>query len=441
MTDSPRATLSVATLRFAAGLLAVAVAAAAFAVVFRVALSGVLRLAAGQHDVVSAMRALPWWARLALPPAGALVAGTLAMLAARGRPSQGVGDVMEAVVVGRTRLSMRVTLLKSLGSWVAIACGGSIGREGPLIQFGGASGQWLADRLGLKARPTRVLIAAGIAAGFAAAYNTPFAAVLFVCEVVSGLAVLELLLPALLATAVSTLLTRAAAGEGPIYGSRAFAMRSPFELAAFAALGVLCAVAAVGFMLLLARGEKLFHHPRLRMPWRTALGGLVAGCIVAVLPEVAGNGYEPLNAVLDGRLVWSFVLLVVLSKCVATTACVGSGTPGGVFTPTLLLGGGLGYVAGVGLHAVFGEAVGPAGGYALVGMAATLAATTHAPLLAAVMAFELSGDYAEVLPLVIAAALAAGVARALRTDSLYTAELKNRGVEWELTLDGRRQVK
>ncbi len=441
MTDTSATTSSLSSGRLWLGVVVVGAVAAVFASVFRRALGGALSALFGAHDVVSAMQGLPWWGRLSLPVAGALVAGVLAMLAARGEGNQGVGDVMEAVVVGRTRLSLRVTLFKSLGSWFAIASGGSIGREGPLIQFGGASGQWLADRLGLKARPTRVLIAAGIAAGFAAAYNTPFAAVLFVLEVVSGLAVLELLVPTLLATAVSTLITRAAAGEGPIYGARTFAMRSPLELAAFAALGALCAVAAVGFMVLLSRAEKVLRHPKLRMPWRTALGGFIAGCIIVFLPEVAGNGYEPLNTLLDGRLAWSFVLLLVLAKCVATTACVASGSPGGVFTPTLLLGGGLGYLVGVALHAAFGDAVGPAGGYALVGMAATLAATTHAPLLASVMAFELSADYGEALPLVVATAIAAGLAKALRADSIYTAELKNRGAAWELTLDGRRLVK
>jgi CIC family chloride channel protein len=427
--------------RLVIGVVAVAVLAAGFAVVFRVALTRTLELLSNEGSVVGAMRALPWWARWLLPAAGGLVAGGLTVLASRSKASQGVGDVMEAVVVGRTRLSMRTTLLKSLGSWVAIASGGSVGREGPLIQLGGSSGQWLADRLGLRARQTRVLVAAGVAAGFAAAYNTPFAAVLFVLEVVTGVVVLEMLVPVLLATALATALTRAAAGVGPIYGERNFTVRAPFELVAFAGLGVVCALAAWLFMVMLTRGEKLFHDPRLKMPWRTALGGLLAGAFVAALPEVAGNGYEPLNDVLDGRLTAGFVLVLVAAKCFATTASVSSGSPGGVFTPTLLLGGGIGFAAGVAVNAVWGGSVGAPGGYALVGMAAALAATTHAPLLASVMAFELSGDYAVVLPLVVATAIASAVARRLRRDSIYAAELKNRGVEWELTVEGGRVLK
>jgi CIC family chloride channel protein len=426
--------------RLAAGVIGVATMAAAFAIAFRWVLKQALGLLAGQSDVVSAMRALPWWVRLTLPAAGALVAGLLGRLASREQAIQGMGDVMEAVVVGRTRLSMRVTLFKSLGSWFAITSGGSVGREGALIQFGGSSGQWLAERLRLQGRGVRVLIAAGVAAGFAAAYNTPFAAVLFVLEVVSGVAALELLAPALLATAISTALTRAAVGEGPIYGARSFAVRSPLELFAFAALGALGALAALLFMVLLSAGEQAFRRARLVLPWRTALGGLLAGSMVAVIPEVAGNGYEPLNVVLDGGYAAGFVLLLVLAKCVATTASVASGSPGGVFTPTLLLGGGLGFAFGAALQGVFGTQVGSAGGYALVGMAATLAATTHAPLLAAVMAFELSGDYAVVLPLVVATALSALLARALRRDSIYTSELRKGGIGVELTVEGRRIV-
>jgi CIC family chloride channel protein len=156
-----------------------------------------------------------------------------------------------------------------------------------------------------------------------------------------------------------------------------------------------------------------------------------------VLPEVAGNGYEPLNAILNGAFALKFTLALLLGKCLATTASVSSGSPGGVFTPTLLIGGALGFIyagalSGLGLH------VGAAGGYALVGMAAATVATTHAPMMAAVMVFELSGDYAIALPLVLATALGTFVSRQLRPDSIYTAELRQRGVAWQLPLDGRR---
>jgi CIC family chloride channel protein len=206
---------------------------------------------------------------------------------------------------------------------------------------------------------------------------------------------------------------------------------------AFAGLGLFGAFGAQAFMRLLSLGEGWFRRPWLEPPWRSAVGGLLAGAIVAVLPEVAGNGYEPLNALINGSYLLSFTLILLLGKCLATTASVSSGNPGGVFTPTLLLGGALGVIYASALGAA-GLRLGPSGGYALVGMAAATAATTHAPLMAAVMVFELSGDYAIVLPLVLATALATFASRRLRRDSIYTAELRERGVAWQLTLDGRR---
>lgn len=371
-----------------------------------------------------------------MPALGGLLGGLLSRIAARG--AGGVGAVIEAVVLGRAGLSMRATLLKSLASFCAIASGGSLGREGALIQFGGAAGKFFGAWLRLSPQHARTLIAAGTAAGFAAAYNTPFAAILFVLEIVTGVVVLDTLVPSLVATVIATAATRWIVGAGPIYGARAFSLRSPQELLAFALVGVLCALAAQGFMRLLSFGEDLFRRPALRLPWRPVLGGLLAGGLIAVLPEVAGNGYEPLNTLLDARSPVPFMIVLLLAKAVATTASVSSGSQGGVFTPTLLMGGGVGFLCGVALQALFGSAVGPIGGYALVGMAATTAATTHAPLMAAVMAFELSGDYGVVLPLMLATAAATGVSRRLRRDSIYTAELRERGVGWELTLEGRR---
>ena len=425
--------------RFGLGVLLVALSAAAFAATFHWALTVLLHGIAGTTNIVAAMRQAPIWARMLCPAVGGFLAGLLALLVARASPGHGVGDVMEAVVLGRVRLSARITVLKSLASWFAIAFGGSIGREGPLIQFGGTAGKTIGHWLGLPIDSTRLLIAAGAAAGFAAAYNTPFAAVLFVLEVVTGLVVLDAILPALVATVIASAVTRAFMGAGPIYGQREFYLQSPQELLAFGGLGVFTALGAQGFMRLLSFGERSFERSGLTFPWRPAVGGLLAGGVIALLPEVSGNGYEPLNFLLDGKFAAGFVAMMLLGKCLATTASVSSGSPGGVFTPTLLVGGALGFLyayilSTAGLH------LGSLGGYALVGMAAATAATTHAPLLAAVMVFELSGDYAIVLPLILATAVATIISRRLRRDSIYAAELRRRGIGWEVTMEGRRVI-
>ncbi|HEY5958443.1 MAG TPA: chloride channel protein [Polyangiaceae bacterium] len=432
----PRATQTVA---FTFGVLTVAIGTAAFATGFRSTLGLVTRSMSASGDIVSAMRALPWYGRLLLPTFGGLLAGILGLLVQRAPEGHGVGNVMEAVVLGRVHLSMRVTLMKSLASWFAIVTGGSLGREGPLIQFGGAVGNFVGQRLGLTLDRTRLLIACGTAAGFSAAYNTPFAAVLFVLEVVTGIVVLDAVLPALVSTVLAVVITRAVFGQGPVYGQRNFYLASTTELIAFGVLGIIAAAGAQLFMRLLSWAEHCFRRPNLPLPFRPALGGCLAGLAVTCLPDVAGNGYEPLNRLLDGQLSVGFVCWLLLGKYVATTASVGSGSPGGVFTPTLLLGGSLAYLYATALSAL-GITTGAPGGYALVGMAAATGATTHAPLMAAVMVFELSGDYSIVLPLILATAVATTVSRWVARDSIYSADLQQRGIRWEVTLEGRRLV-
>ncbi len=425
-------------LRWLGAVAVVALVAAAFAILFRVLLGGALKLAFAQPDIVSAIQSVPWYARVLLPAVGGLLAGLTAKLVAVRGKSEGVGDVMEAVVLGRTPLSMSVTLLKSLGSWLAIATGGSIGREGPIIQFGGNAGDSVGRLLRLDDRRTRVLILAGTAAGFTAAYNTPLAAVLFSLEIVTGMFALEAVLPTIAAVALATALMRAALGEGPLYGHRAFEVASSWELLAHALLGLLAALVAQLFMRLLSDAEGWFSAWGPRQPWRAALGGLLVGLLLTQLPEVAGNGYEPLDALLDGRFALGMLLVLMVGKAVATTASVSSGSPGGVFTATLLIGAAFGACLWHGLSQLFGVgALGSTGGYALVGMAAMLAATTHAPLMAAVLVFEISGDYGIVVPLLLSTTMATLVSRGLRPESIYTAELRRRGLGWKLTLEGR----
>ena len=407
--------------------------AAGFAVLFRRAIAWVFVHGYHASDVLTAFQRLPWYARVTVPMIGAGLAGFLGAIGAKLKGGHGVGEVMEAVALGKGRISLRLTLLKALGSWLAIVSGGSVGREGPLIQFGGGLGGTLGRLLQLRERQIRALIAAGAGAGFAAAYNTPIAAVLFVVEVVTGAVALDLVLPVIIAVPIATALTRLAIGGGPIYGQRTFSMNSNGELALYAGLGLLAGVTGPLFMILLKRGEALFAKLSPHRPARAALGGALLGAIAILLPQVLGNGYETINLILGQELPLGLLLVLLFAKPIATTASVSSGSPGGVFTPSLLLGAALGGVVG---HLVlrFGPAssTGTVAAYALVGMAAVVAATTHAPLMATVLVFELSGDYAIVLPLLTACAIATVLSRRVHRESIYTEELRRRGSQWEV---------
>lgn len=398
----------------------VALAAAGFAIGFRVALEAVTG-----HNIVAMITAAPWWQRLLLPAVGGLLAGGIAMLILkRSTSSMGVGNVMEAIVLGRTRVPLLRSLMNALASWLAIATGNSLGREGPLIMIGAAAAEAARRLFRIDEPQSRLVLAAGVAAGFASAYNAPIAAVLFVVEIVTGVLVLEAIVPILCASVIATLTLRLAIGAAPLYGERTWSIEGP-ELLICGLIGLLAAPLGVGFLHLLALAEKLWRP--IPLPLRPALGGLVCGVILIFVPSVAGNGFEPISQLLDGNLTIPIIAYLLIAKPLATYASVGSGQPGGVFTPTLLIGG---------LAASFLGG----GPYALVGMAAALAATTHAPITCAILACELTNDYALALPLLLACALAAGLARRLYIDSVYTAELSKRGLRWRLTLDGRRVV-
>jgi len=421
--------------RFVVALGGVAVGSAAFAVSFRSLLAATYQHLFGAGNVVDSFARLPGSLRVAVPVAGGFVAGLVSLFRA-GTP-QNVSNVMEAVALGNVRLSLRTTLRRVTSSWLAIASGISIGREGPLIEFGGSLGAAIGRVADVSVRRTRVLVAAGTAAGFAAAYNTPFAAVLFVLETIVGIAALEAVIPTVVATVVSSALTRAIVGRGPIYGARAFTTTSPWEFASFLVLALLGALTAIAFKRSLARAEHLFEQYAPGQPFRSALGGLVVGAAAWFLPQVVGNGYEPLNQLLDGRLDVRLLLILLVAKMVVTSGSVASGIPGGVFTPVLLVGGIVGALWGEFTALFWGVPGSHIGSYALVGMAATTAASIHAPLTAAVLVFELSGDYAIALPLLMVTSLATAISAASNSASVYEAELQRRGLGWRLTLEGR----
>ena len=417
---------------------------AGFAIAFRVALGHVITVLypgaheGGTSDIVAAFHSLPLLLRIVVPAAGGVVAGFIGIVAAKSAGGHGVAEVMEAVALGRGQPHVRTALLKALSSFAAMTTGGSIGREGPMIQFGSGMGAFFGRTFQVGDARKRALVAAGTAAGFAAAYDTPIAAVLFVLEIVTGILALEVLLPVLAATGVSTFLTRMVLGEVPLYGKQDFVIDSVAELAVCAGVGLLGGLAGAGFMKLLALGERAGERLRfLPRPILGALGGLVVGGIAAFLPEVCGNGADAVPLVIGAKLGAFTLAALLFAKGLATAATVGSGSPGGVFTPSLVVGASLGGVVAAVVHAAWPSHLGESGGYALVGMAAVIASTTHAPLTAAAIVFEFTGDTSLLPPLLLAATLATLVGRRIAPESVYTAELKRRGIPWRGTMSER----
>ncbi len=389
----------------------------------------------GGGDLYEAVSSASPWLRLFVPAAGGVLAGLLVQFTLRGGASGGMSGIMEAVTLRRGIVSVSRALITALASVLAMATGGSVGREGPIVQLSSALGSRLGRFFQLTELRLRVLVAAGAGAGIAAAYNTPIAGTLFVLEVVAGSFSTDLIGPTVVAAVVATVLVRVVVWEGPIYAVPEFILRTPQELLAYALLGLATGLAAAFFLGALRLGERGFSQLALPRWARAGVGGLLVGVLALWLPQVTGNGYETLVGILNERVALGTLALLLVAKILATTFSVTSGSPGGVFTPTLFIGAAVGGSLGGGIHHLFPDTTASVASYALVGMGALIAATTHAPMTATVLVAELTGDYVVVLPLLLACGIAATVTH--RLDSVYTHELRRRGISWEGSLEQR----
>ena len=409
------------TTLFWAGL--VGVLGACAAVAFQEGTQAVQRLFWGTSgELVDSAATFPGWLRVLVPVAGGFAAGLVLEAGKRWARGQTSTDYMEAVL-GEGTIRVRPTLAKSGSSLLSIASGGSIGREGALVQLAGMLASWLGRHRNFSRPRLKLIVACGAAAGIAAAYNSPLTGALFVAEILLGSIAMESLGPLVVASVMATVTTRQILGEGPRFHVRSFALVSPWELGPYLALGAVLGLLAPWFVRLLHGSERAFRATRLPVPARLALGGLVVGLFALRWPEVFGNGAASVNSFLQAGWGWNALLLVLGAKLVATVATVGSGAVGGVFTPTLFTGAGLGYLAGLPLHRLWPTATAEPSAYALVGMAAFLAGTTQSPLMAMTIVFEMTLDYGTVLPLMLACVAAYFASSGSGASSIYAQAL------------------
>lgn len=404
---------------------------------FRALLDGLDRLVLGRGgSLVAIAQSLPWWARLLSPVVGGLLAGLLLVLARRlaqrnarqGGPHNEASDYMEAVVLGDGRIPAAQTLVRSTSSLLSIASGGSIGREGSMVQLAALCASMLGQRLRFPVERLRLLVACGAAAGVTAAYNAPIAAAFFIAEIVLGSIAMESVGPILIASVCAHITMQRFGLGAPPYILPAFAEVTGPEVALFALLGLLMGGGAALFLQGMNRSKRLFARLAPPLPLRLALGGLVVGLISIWLPQVWGNGYSVVNQVLQqgDSMGWSWLLLLLAAKMVATFATVGSGAVGGVFTPALFCGCFVGELFGLGVHALWPAASAAPVAYAVTGMGAFLAAATQAPLMAILMIFEMTLRYEVMLPLMACSVVAYFVARSIGAGSMYEITIKRR---------------
>jgi CIC family chloride channel protein len=391
----------------------------------RVALEGVQwLLTQNTGPLIEVAKSLPTWRRIATPAVGGLLAGFLIQWGQRFLRNQTASDYMEAVAVGDGVVRGRPAVLRTLASLFSISSGGSLGREGPLLQLAAALTSSAGRRAGLRPPRLPLMVASAAAAGLAATYHAPLGCSLFIAEVVLGTLAMESIGPLVLASVVAVAVTRPILGSQAIFPATVFRFATVAELPFHLLTGVLLGAAAAAFVHLLAAARSSFAALRLPPALQLGLGGLIVGGVSVAVPEVWGNGHTALDPMLRGEaLGWTALTLLLVAKLAATLASVGSGAIGGVFTPTLLLGGLGGWFLGALFHRFFPGWTGVPASYALIGMGAFLAATTHAPLTAVVLVFEMTLNPDSIAPLLLASVAAFFVARGFNTGSIYTAQL------------------
>ncbi len=385
------------------------------------------------------------WLMVLIPAAGGLAAALVHRFCVRGESGTGLSDVMEAVSLRSGPIRLRTALMRAASSLGIIATGGSVGREGPIITISAAASSTLTRLLRAPARDRGLLLGCGVAAGFAAAYGAPIAGALFAMEVVLGNFAVELFAPVVIASVTSTLFTWHLRGNEPLYQMPHYQLETLAELVPYLFLGVVAGFVAVGLQRLLSLSERFFQSLPGDRIWKTVVGGALIGGIALAFPEVCGNGYEALSELLNGRgprfeeAEWGHLVLILVAlalvKAFGTAITVGSGGAGGVFTPSLFIGAGLGGAVGVLVNHVAPDISGDYGGYALVGMGCVVAGTTRAPIMAIVVMYELTGDYGIVAPLMLGCVASSVVARAIYEPSIYTEELRARGVTQPVGLE------
>ena len=391
-------------------------------------------LAEGVHDllansnsnVVESMRSLPWWGCLLLPAAGGLCAGLVLHYGQRLAPGQSSTDYMEAIAIGSGRVPVRASLVKSTAALFSIGSGGSIGREGPMVQLAAVIASAIGRWRQFTPPQLRLLVACGAAAGIASAYNAPIAGSFFIAEIILGTIAMESLGPLAVSAVVATLTVRVLSSAHVLYKVPAFTLGSPWEMGPYVVLGLVCGLLAPVFLQSLRQAEKFFVALRLPLIVRLTLGGAVVGLLAINVPEVAGNGYSVVVQILNGRLLWFVLLGIFACKWLATMSSFGSGAPGGVFTPSLFMGASVGYLFGTAMHGVWPTAAQDPRAFALVGMGAFLSAVSHAPVMAVIMLFEMTLSYDIILPLMLCAVIAYYTAKGLEGSSLYSEALRRK---------------
>lgn len=380
--------------------------------------------------IISSFAKLPWWQRLTVPTMGGLLAGLTLWFGNRLFASvrqKTTTDYMEAIVVGSGIISVRASLVKSVSALFSISTGTSIGREGPLVQLSSLAASIVGRIRKMPIPQRRHLVACGAAAGIACAYRAPIAASLFVAEIILGTVAVESLGPLILASVVAAFVSQFLSGGEPLYKSPGFNLHTRWEIVPLCFVGICLGFLAPAYLRFLRLAERWFSKIDIPVPFKLALGGAIVGVLAILNPEVCGNGQGLLQSLFHQNWFWDEILAITILKLIATATAFGSGVVGGVFTPTLFIGAAIGVLYGqTVLYLAPGLRADPVM-YGFIGMGSFMAATTGAPLMAILMAFELTLDYSLVPYLMVNCVVAYYCSGIFERRFMYGESLERKG--------------
>jgi chloride channel protein, CIC family len=389
-----------------------------------------------QATLATGATGLAWWHVVLAPTATAVFIGLMLQFVLKG-PPQGLPQIVQACrlpalpsaqpTVRSSARAVGRALAMALLACISIGGGSSLGREGPAVHLGATIAQALCRSRRALAEQRLAMIAAATAGAVAASFNAPLAGIFFAFEVIAaGRLRSSLLVPIVVGAVSGTVLHRLVLGDKPVFGPVAHALTSLLEMPAFLMLGLLCGLAGVALVALIFHiddGVRRLALPRFVV---TGLGGLVVGCIALVVPQVLGVGYQATNTAISGQYTLWLLVAIGIAKTIATAVSAATGSVGGLFAPTLVIGAMIGGAFGVIAGQMLPDFASHNGVYAMAGMGATAAAVLNAPLSTTLIIFEMTGDYPTTLAVLISVGMAMGVYTRLLGADTYTLQLRRR---------------
>lgn len=384
----------------------------------------------GDGSLLDNIREAPWYVKVLIPTIGGLIVGPIIYFFAPEAKGHGVPEVMQSILLKGGNIRPRVALVKAFASAITIGTGGSVGREGPIIQIGSSLGSSVGQFFRVNSRRMKTLVGCGAAAGIAAAFNAPIAGALFAVEIILMDFAVAQFSPIVISSVIATVVSHLFEGDFAAFQVPSYQLVSPYEISFYFILGALSGLVSWLFIKVLYYSEDLWDFKfRIKPYYKAAIGGVLIGLIAIVYPEVMGVGYDMITKALQSNAIWHVALVLIFVKILATSITLGSGGSGGIFAPSLFMGAMLGAFFGYVVNMIFPESTAQPGAYALVAMGGLVAGTTRAPITAIIIVFELTKETSIILPLMITCTISMILSQKMSRESIYTLKLLKRNIK------------